>query len=300
MVISNYDPGQDLGSINFSNMIGAPLLAGVEAHNQSALATVNYIKSVGFYPDTEDSDGNLIPGKPVYVSFRYPKMVAPYQAAGQGQITQLKLIGSYSYTLTGSLAGSIVNLVPIVVTSSGTGSGAEIIANFTQDNDLITVNSLQLVIPGNGYTDATVGVEINGNTLNLSTEFTVTTNNAIAIPAQFQDMEFETPILTLVPITNLSIDSIRINFNAKINSMEYKHVADNLKLAGSFEYGRNKKSNINLKISASYQRSSRSGHKIDKTYQLGVEVIASQSELPAGMERIFDILEEQIVSQPVI
>ena len=42
------NPGQELSSINFSNMIGSPLRAVIEAQAESALSTVNFIKAVGF------------------------------------------------------------------------------------------------------------------------------------------------------------------------------------------------------------------------------------------------------------
>ncbi|MGC1121623.1 MAG: DUF2589 domain-containing protein [Candidatus Methanofastidiosia archaeon] len=47
------DYGKELGSIDFENLIGGPLIAVVNAQAQSAMATVNFIRSVGFYEDTE-------------------------------------------------------------------------------------------------------------------------------------------------------------------------------------------------------------------------------------------------------
>jgi hypothetical protein len=76
MAVSNYNPGQELSSIDFQSMIGGPLSAIVDAQAQAALSTVDFIKTVGFTPDAEDeTTGAVIPGKPVYVSFKYPKMV---------------------------------------------------------------------------------------------------------------------------------------------------------------------------------------------------------------------------------
>ena len=65
------NPGTELSSLNFGNMIGGPLCAVIEAQTQAARATADFIKTVGFDKDN----------KPVYVEFKYPKVVAPYQPA---------------------------------------------------------------------------------------------------------------------------------------------------------------------------------------------------------------------------
>jgi hypothetical protein len=44
--------GQELGSLDFQAMIGGPLCAVVEAQAQSAISTINFIKTVGFKPSS--------------------------------------------------------------------------------------------------------------------------------------------------------------------------------------------------------------------------------------------------------
>ncbi len=65
------NPGAELSSINFGALIGGPLVAVIEAQTLAARATADFIKTVGF------DDKN----KPVYVEFKYPKEVQPYQPA---------------------------------------------------------------------------------------------------------------------------------------------------------------------------------------------------------------------------
>jgi hypothetical protein len=67
-----YNPGQELSSLNFSSIIGGALNAVVEAQAQSAKTSVDFIRNVGF---TQTDNGT--PGDPVYVSFKYPKEIAP-------------------------------------------------------------------------------------------------------------------------------------------------------------------------------------------------------------------------------
>jgi len=65
--------GDELSSIDFSAMMGSPLNAAVEAQIKSALATVDFIKQVGFEPDTV-TNGVTTPGKVRSVTFSYDKL----------------------------------------------------------------------------------------------------------------------------------------------------------------------------------------------------------------------------------
>jgi hypothetical protein len=58
-------PGQELASLDFAAMIGGPLNAVVQAQAQSAMTSVDFIKTVGF---TED-------GEVINVDFKYTKTV---------------------------------------------------------------------------------------------------------------------------------------------------------------------------------------------------------------------------------
>ncbi len=75
------NPGQELSSIDFESMIGGPLIAVVNAQAQAALSSVNFIKSVGFKAGASGDPEAQDTGEPIYVTFKYPKEVAPYQPA---------------------------------------------------------------------------------------------------------------------------------------------------------------------------------------------------------------------------
>jgi Protein of unknown function (DUF2589) len=71
------EPGQELATLDFETMLGAPLVAAIHAQAQSALATVNFVKQIGFEPP---ADGTVTPtnqttGKPATVTFTYAKEV---------------------------------------------------------------------------------------------------------------------------------------------------------------------------------------------------------------------------------
>jgi hypothetical protein len=56
-----------------------------------------------------------------------------------------------------------------------------------------------------------------------------------AVPAVFQTQELEVPILTMLPIPFIRIDLTTIDFNAKINSVEYQKTDTNLKIDAALE-----------------------------------------------------------------
>ena len=75
-------PGQELSSIDFESMIGGPLVAVINAQAQAAMSSVNFIKEVGF--EKKQGDQTLESAeteKPIYVKFKYPKELSPYQPA---------------------------------------------------------------------------------------------------------------------------------------------------------------------------------------------------------------------------
>ncbi len=305
MAISNYAPGQELSSIDFQSMIGGPLNAIVDAQAQAALSTVDFIKAVGFTPDSEDeTTGVVTPGTPVYVSFKYPKMVAPYQAAVKGKIDSISVSSGGS----GYAAGA-------AVTISGVGTGATATATVNTSG---AVTDITVTSAGSGYDSSTTVTVAGGTGMAAS----VTTEDDDAVPAVFDEMQLEVPILTMLPIPFIRVEEGEIDFHAKITSMEYARVGSKFKGSTSFGYKSSTSgsastgtggitslfakasakvkysSSVNFKVNASYQRTSRQGSKVDKTYQLGIKIKISQDEIPAGMEKLLGILEDAIVAQP--
>ena len=108
------NPGTELSSLNFGNMIGGPLCAVIEAQTMAARATADFIKTVGFDKDN----------KPVYVEFKYPKEVAPYQPAVPAHVR--------SVTMTEKGAGYDEANPPAVTFTAGTNeTAAQGTARFT-------------------------------------------------------------------------------------------------------------------------------------------------------------------------
>lgn len=281
-------PGQELASIDFASMLGGPLVAVINAQSQAAMSSVNFIKEVGFTPPPEEQD--LVAqgvGTPIYVSFKYPKEVAPYDPGAPGTVTGANLANPGSGYTAGTVTAQI----------AGDGTGAT--ASATADaNGAIT--AITITAGGQNYTNATITINPPGGTGTQATAAVTLVPKRAASAAQIQEMKLEVPILTMLPIPFIRIESTTIDFNAKINSVEYMKTDTNLKVAASLKagYGKPFIGSVKLNVSTSYQRTTQQGTNVERTYSMAVHIRAVQDEMPAGMERILGILEDAIKAQP--
>jgi hypothetical protein len=288
------NPGNEISSLDFRNIIGGPLIAVVEAQAQAALSTVNYIKSVGF-----DADGKV-----VNVSFRYPKEIYPYRPGNKGQIVRV--------TIDEGKGGAGYTDPPIVTfekpTNGRAAAGTAVISGGK-------VTGVQITDPGEGYTSVsattvTIAPPTAAAAAGSSTTPTTTWETAEArceigtqapTPAAYQQMELQVPILTMLPIPYIRIEEMSLDFNVKINSMETYNVSDQLDIGGALEFQQGWGSgSVKLNVSASYKRTTSAGTSVERTYDMAVHVRAVQDETPGGLETILGILEQAVVSTPVI
>jgi len=107
-----------------------------------------------------------------------------------------------------------------------------------------------------------------------------------------KEVTIKVPFLTMLTIPALRIDEVVIDFNAKLTSTETANVSS--EFTGSASLGIKYKI-VNFKASASYKRNSSRTTSTEKTYTLGVRVTAVNDELPAGLDRILTMLENDIV-----
>jgi hypothetical protein len=280
-------PGQELSTIDFASMLGGPLIAAVNAQGQAAMSAVNFIKEVGFkkLPGEQDPQSAQT-SDPVYVSFRYPKEVAPYQPAVTPGIASINV----------SNGGSGYTTAPKVAFNGGGGTGA---AGFATIDSNGAVTGVTITSAGSGYTSAPTITFTEGGGSGAAAAATLTAH-VPAVPAQYQVMQLEVPMLSMVPIPYLRIEDVTIDFNAKINSVEYQKLDESLKVDAALEakagwgWGSAK-----LNVSVAYQKNTQQGTSVDRTYSMGVHIRAVQDEMPGGMERILSILENSIRAQPV-
>lgn len=111
-----------------------------------------------------------------------------------------------------------------------------------------------------------------------------------------QTTKMKVPFLTMVPIPFIRIDDAVIDFNVKINSVEEAKTLDSNKWGGHTEATANYngwrfKTGIKLNASISNQKKSTTSDTVKRDYSLNVRVHAIQDDMPAGVERLLNALE---------
>lgn len=296
-----YNPGQEISSIDFGAIIGGTLNAVVKAQSQSAQTTVDFIKSVGFQKTTEkDDEGNVIEKDvPINVAFSYDKEVSPSQVLAKK---------SYEVKVDEQVPGSGYTDKDASHYQLMAGDKELPIAELELDPTDNKVTELKLGKIPEGMElsdgmelqlkyvyeedDAKKPTEDAKLTLKVNTEYE-------NVPAVMQKMNIQVPILTMVPIPFIRVDSAEIDFNVKINSVSTTSSEEKTKVDTSTSINSGWFVKAQLNASFSNQKSNNSSEKVQKDYSLNIRVRASQDEMPAGVSRILDMLEDTIAAQPV-
>lgn len=111
-----------------------------------------------------------------------------------------------------------------------------------------------------------------------------------------QTTSVKVPLLSLVPAPYIRIDDASVDFNVKINSVEENKAASNFKWGGSTSAYANYKgfrfnAGVKLNASISNQKTSVNSTTVKKDYSLNVHIHAVQDDMPAGLERMLNMLE---------
>lgn len=307
-----YNPGNELSSIDFGAIIGGSLNAVVNAQSQSAHTTVDFVKSVGFKPGAIDPNtGKEVGvGDPICVSFSYDKEVSPGFIETSRKVTIEgeggKDFDNYSeHPIRFFIGDNEIMDIDYEVSDKENKKGKLIKLSFKKipTDDFIVegakIKAVQTVEnPENGE----------GKPETKEEEWTIKVEEIRnAVPAIFQKMNIEVPILTMMPIPFIKIEHADIDFNVKINSVSSTSSNQNSntnvtsKTDASIKGGFFNKYSASTSLSASFsnQKSSSNSEKVQKDYSLNISIHAVQDDMPAGMSRILDILEESIVTKTV-
>ena len=293
------NPGTELASLDFGNLIGGPLNAVITAQSMAAQSTAAFIKEVGFYGADQPNaaDGTVLAGTPVYVDFKYPKEIMPYQPGK----TYLKVVALE--IIDGGSGYASASQAAISFSPPGPGeTGA--VASATVAGGVIT--SITITSGGSYLIPPTVTITAppaaTAPATSSSPQVSVKTgidhiDNAIS--AVYQDMKFSVPILTMLPIPFIKVDIITIDFNAKITSMETQNQSEDLSVGVNLEVKQRwPGGGAKLNVAVAYKKSNSSGSSIERTYSMSIHVQASQDEMPTGMEKLLGILEGAMISKP--
>lgn len=124
-----------------------------------------------------------------------------------------------------------------------------------------------------------------------------------------EEVSLTVPILTIVPIPYIRIEEMTIRFTANITEQqEYKSGSANSGSVATdttmnFKAGgflSPVKFNLNAKVSTKNNWSSSTSNKVNTAtqYTMDVQVKAVQDEMPAGLARVLDIMEQAILEKP--
>jgi Protein of unknown function (DUF2589) len=102
-----------------------------------------------------------------------------------------------------------------------------------------------------------------------------------------KEIKISVPLLAMLPIPSLRIEHVIIDFNVKLNSVESSTTSDTLGVNAEVKGGWGP---VSFKVSASYQRKTATNIEVKKEYALNVNVKAVQDEIPAGLEKILNLL----------
>lgn len=130
----------------------------------------------------------------------------------------------------------------------------------------------------------------------ITADFSVTkTNNE----GRKQDFNLSVPFLTMLPIPYIKIDEAVIEFNAKITSItESKSESTFDQSVNASASGRYWFASAKMSSKTAYQKKSASSDKEERTFDMRVKVTASNTDMPAGTEKILNILEEGMLETP--
>lgn len=311
------DIGKELSSIDFGSMIGGPLNAAIEAQAESAESSIKFIQSVGF-------DENK---KPIYVDFEYDKfsdeevsVQKKYNDNNKNLLVftngEHEYAQKVNYYTTSAPNTEVKELTEEEIKNLGIAEKEDGTRKLHEDKyPVYTRNNGTEIYRKLEY------YKIGNDTLGSSAEDVETTLNELTAvyteekTAEVVNMHLKVPILTMLPIPFIRIDEITVDFNAKINSMARNNASDSYnrsydktttaggKVSGGgslFGFGVQASgyASTKMRVSSSYQRKTSSTNETKKTYSLAIHVKAVQDEMPAGMERILNILEENIQSTP--
>src|SRR5205807_9377737 len=105
--------------------------------------------------------------------------------------------------------------------------------------------------------------------------------------------------LMMLPIPFIRIEDVTLDFNAKIHSTEYAQTNTSMGAGANLQVRQGWGSgSAKLNVSASYQRRTTQGNSVEREFSLAVHVHAVKDEIPAGMDRVFGILENAMTSTP--
>ena len=143
-----------------------------------------------------------------------------------------------------------------------------------------------------------------GTTGNTSNAMTVNFNTSVVNaqdPTKTNSVTVSAPLLSIVPIPNIKIDSLSISFKYEIGQVITSSADKSTQLGGTL----NAKVGFaawgaNLSLSGSVTTDSKQSSTTNRSGALDIEVHASEAAIPEGLAKILSILSNSVTVTPVV
>jgi hypothetical protein len=103
------------------------------------------------------------------------------------------------------------------------------------------------------------------------------------------------PLMAMVPIPFLRVEQMDLDFNVKLSGVEQTSTTRNFSAGAHASYsGGFLGVRVGVRAGFSHQSTNGDSKKISRTYDMQVKVRAGQAEIPVGIERMINLLDELI------
>lgn len=109
--------------------------------------------------------------------------------------------------------------------------------------------------------------------------------------------ELRVPLLSIVPIPYIRIDEMTIDFKAKLSDSIARNTSTSFQLDASVSGGYSafwSPVKFDFRVSSTFKTSTSTQAAQKREYTMDIHVRATQDEMPAGLSKILDILEDAI------
>ncbi|QZA87735.1 DUF2589 domain-containing protein [Salinarchaeum sp. IM2453] len=108
-----------------------------------------------------------------------------------------------------------------------------------------------------------------------------------------EEFELQVPLLLLLHVPYFEVDTVEIDFNVKLNSVEKKAESQERKFGGRAGYL------PYFTVSGSSKKQEKRQQEIERKYHQKVHIEAGSIEPPEGTSRVMDVLEQTITEKPL-
>lgn len=263
--------GDEMSSIPLGKIIGGPLMATVKAQGAAADSTVRFLQEscMDDYTDApswRDLGTNPIPFNELYPLERILDLMPHGFIPGK---PNKGILPNGHYPMSQVVRHNIDGVDRFFVAKSSVNSSIEPGVALGWETSWREVSKL------------------NVRTINFAYDQQVQTETGTS----YNNHNVTIPLMAMVPIPYLRIDTMDLDFSVKLTGVEKTAQVDRFSAKARAGYGGKR-----FGVTAAFAHRSSKGQskQISRSYSLQVKVRASQGEMPVGVERMINLMDNLI------